>query len=59
MAKLTDWYPPQIKPVHEGWYDTGAAGNRSYWNGHYWSAPKGFFMLAKQIQDICWRGIAK
>lgn len=68
--QLTDWFPPEIKPVHIGWYHTGNAdsnpnakgGTESkfnwYWDGKYWrESPQGssFFYA----QDRYWRGRIK
>jgi hypothetical protein len=45
MNKMTDWFPPHIKPVNKGVYEikyTGKGSHESYmwatWNGKKWSS---------------------
>ena len=71
--KLTPWYPPEVKPVREGWYarklcdDNDRYQYMNYWNGNYWyynvdGAPKA---EAHFIGHEClsyhwqWRGLAE
>lgn len=68
--KLTEWFPPNIKPVHIGIYNTSIPGNTdqfySYWNGELWSG--GYFKFAEaekynkmigMTQYKQWRGVLK
>lgn len=58
---LTPWFPPEIKPVHHGVYDTyftEAHVIRARWDGEWWTpvslnAPTGF------AQPRYWRGLAE
>jgi hypothetical protein len=57
-AQMTEWYPPEIKPVRVGRYQTdmyvGAVW--SYWDGYDWREHEtGRVML---FQGRCWRGLA-
>lgn len=66
--KLTEPFPPEIKPVHIGVYQKicadGSIGHQ-YWNGKYWC---GFSIKIKDcawetrescFQDHPWRGLAE
>lgn len=38
--KLSDWFPPEVKPARPGWYPASACrrpGVRRYWDGTQWS----------------------
>lgn len=38
--KMTDWFPPEVKPVHVGEYNASrcrAPNALLWWNGHFWS----------------------
>ena len=63
--KLTPWYPPHIKPVRVGVYETLRKGCFQYWNGEWWgywsSTKKDAFGLngGKSVfQHPRWRGLA-
>lgn len=67
--KLTPWFPPEIKPVHVGFYHIGKldfdprndifyeAHNNSYWDGKSWLAP--ISRIKSYYQNRYWRGILK
>ena len=55
-AKLTPWFPPEIKPVRKGWYECRCCTDTFYWTGERWlMMPGGGF---SSIQNISWRGLA-
>lgn len=72
MTRLTEWYPPHIKPVRVGVYNASYVkdpGVFRYWNGKYWSSAwsrnnsqedieflKNF--AAMDQDDIHWRGLS-
>ncbi len=45
--KFTEWFDPEIKPVHVGWYSVEyyfpfkdpKFKARKHWNGKFWSMP--------------------
>ena len=53
---LTDWYPPNIKPVREGLYEIGSdeLSVLVTWNGKEWIRGNG---TALPLQQVCWRGL--
>lgn len=62
MSKLTDWFPPEVKPVHVGFYESIAFRHYDelfilYWDGTEW--------LLKDLTESClvqdreWRGLAE
>ena len=69
--KMTDWFPPDVKPVHKGWYHTSRGGkspeNESdesmfnwYWDGEKWGAVyDNHEAFISEVQNRWWRGIAK
>ena len=55
---LTDWFPPQIKPVRTGLYIVGSdyLSVMAHWDGKQWCysvRPE----VRNAIQDFCWRGV--
>jgi len=63
---LTPWYPPHIKPVRIGAYETDAmsGGVYQYWDGFRWSSycnsPQSAFRFRASksgYQSPCWRGL--
>jgi hypothetical protein len=70
---LTPWFPPEVKPVHVGEYETDeffAVGfARRWWNGSEWSvfyrdsdtaAEKHVWRKSVTgVSDIRWRGLSK
>lgn len=57
--KLTDWFPPEIKPVRKGLYHAYRVGEwhtLKYWNGKRWEQYKG--APWKIAQNHNWRGLA-
>lgn len=70
--KLTPWYPPHIKPVRVGVYETDAffevvdgVAVFQYWNGRYWGTYSGKEIKAATMswweskhQNVRWRGLA-
>lgn len=73
MTRLTDWFPADVKPVHEGTYATQLIGSRgcvieevfSHWNGRWWSNQFNYVERAhvdrhnEGVQDKPWRGLAE
>jgi hypothetical protein len=72
--KLTPWFPPEIKPVRNGIYETrinncscNTKGEISNWNGQRWSHQVGKMANKSYLtdfgncaaQDKLWRGLAK
>jgi hypothetical protein len=64
----TEWFPPEIDPVHVGCYETRYDQNDpvsyNYWNGIYWLTTtarpeKPNPPYQSLVQDIQWRGITK
>jgi hypothetical protein len=70
--KITDWFPPAVKPVHVGAYEVADADmldsevhGFQYWNGSFWGI---FEITAKMaqlgrehhstFQNHHWRGLA-
>jgi hypothetical protein len=58
----TDWFPPNIKPVHVGWYESDyiklhgnvSAWSKLYWDGQNWLwGPNGNLCMFKHRW---WRG---
>jgi hypothetical protein len=63
--KLTPWFPPEVKPVRNGWYHTDhlelgpdypAMDNR-WWNGKKWLSAPGGWVVAYQNRH--WRGLTE
>ena len=71
MDKMTDWFPPHIKPVHIGVYEIKytskvAYGSNMYatWNGEKWSSGSynlcdKYHQLFNANQDKHWRGFTE
>lgn len=65
--KLTDWYPPDIKPVRRGVYITRKNNQVffQYWTGNFWNVRMICIRSAENIkqrsqhQDVQWKGIEK
>lgn len=58
-AQMTEWYPPEVKPVRAGRYQTYREGfwqNVHYWNGTQWKIRKGDPWQIMQTRH--WRGLA-
>lgn len=74
MMKLTEWYPPHVKPVRPGVYQVAyfGKGNPSYarWDGKVWSGSFciAYIYMALELAHRCadrnskqslpWRGLA-
>jgi hypothetical protein len=68
MAKLTKWFPPEVKPVRHGWYERDyhrPVPAYSYWNGRFWSSGVPYLMdnqmtrnIVSPFQSKHWRGLA-
>lgn len=63
--KYSPWFPPEIKPVHEGVYQIGVRHYR-HWNGIWWgyygdSALMAYAYRLKRsaVQPNTWRGLAR
>lgn len=64
--RLTEWYPPEVKPVHTGHYQStvnpewyvGEERNipRTYWDGVRWLHDDRYPM---SHQSRFWRGLAR
>ena len=61
--QLTDWFPPEVKPVRAGVYYCGALGY-AHWNGTRWGAWQDTPLLARKfpdyensVQDKWWRAL--
>lgn len=59
QVRLTDWFPPEIYPAHEGWYSIWVADWPDdhkpifdYWNRHDWQRF-GYF------RSTHWRGLTR
>lgn len=67
--KLTPWFPPHIKPVRVGVYETDAMDDApcyQHWNGYIWGPCYGNIEGASRwaesrlwIQSARWRGISQ
>ena len=68
--KLTEWFPPYIKPVHKGWYHTGFNNLKPkskysesdfnwLWDGNEWGFYWQDSWVPSNEQGRWWRGIAK
>lgn len=61
--RLSPWFPPNVKPVHRGWYDATVFAApkflppRFYWNGEVWW--NGNENRAVMHQKRFWRGLAR
>jgi hypothetical protein len=63
--KLTPWFEPDQKPVHEGVYETRIphCWGYCYWDGHEWMDTRPTAEQAVEIrrpgsQNKRWRGLA-
>jgi len=64
--KLTPWYPPHIKPVRVGVYETDTRNGRyQHWNGQFWSpydTDPAVTLLYQNFRSAyqapSWRGLA-
>jgi hypothetical protein len=63
-AQMTEWYPPEIKPVRVGWYQDGyelvpncvhAFEMLSWWDGKVWRWREGGIRIN---QHHHWCGLA-
>ena len=74
MSKMTPWFPPHIKPVHKGVYETKDpfwGTFYSNWNGKSWSIGSVYLSSAfsqlgsgyrhhkTKNQNRSWRGFTK
>lgn len=63
--ELTDWYPPEVKPVRVGFYQrkyisAAALETPDYWNGKKWFVCPGPGMLTFEARAaLQWRGLAR
>lgn len=67
MSKVTRWFPPEVKPVHIGSYETRRYEQSeemycSWWNGRYWALDSFLHGETEYIapsieQDRPWRGL--
>ena len=72
MSKMTDWFPPHIKPVREGVYEVSFASRQktdapmyATWNGSRWSCWSNgkndvyHTRFLEAVQDKYWRGFTE
>lgn len=54
-CETTDWFPPDVKPVHNGLYKVGAdeLSILNEWDGKCWRRGDGSKAL---WQRVCWKG---
>jgi hypothetical protein len=66
--KLTEWYPPRIKPIRIGVYITRDNGQIffQYWSGNFWKTrcrtiegAYGFKDHVSSHQNVEWKGMSK
>ena len=68
QVELTDWFPPEVKPVRPGWYHTGlgctypskisqSSRKNWYWDGKSWRNGKNDWHC--ELQNRWWRGLTK
>lgn len=67
--KLTPWFPPHVKPVHKGVYETTSPSETrvfQYWGGEFFGLTATSVDDAMRFpheksrwQDDAWRGLAK
>lgn len=67
QVELTDWFPPEVKPVRPGWYHTGFMNYKPttrffeaewcfFWDGGFWFNNRNRKL---DIQNRWWRGLTK
>lgn len=62
---LTDWFPPEVKPVRVGWYQRKYDLEEErefpdYWDGADWFvASKGGEIICKSASTHPWRGLSR
>ena len=67
MKKYTNWFPPEIKPVHIGVYEVFDEGSYAFWSGKHWGWTVSSVATATtlkehiegSIQSRTWRGLTK
>ncbi len=69
IKRRTDWFPGDVKPVREGWYERAYRGygiapvQMCYWTGVRWSAGQGeaydIPVFSSMYQNLPWRGLMK
>lgn len=67
MSKLTPWYPPEVKPVRVGVYEsiTSAPPWFRYWDGSHWHWGARTVEEAFKNREACtvvreaWRGLTR
>lgn len=65
-AKVTPWFPADVKPVYIGWYETfrmdsGKEGKypwRAFWDGFKWCWEEDDSYSCCSVQSRIWRGLA-
>jgi hypothetical protein len=65
--KITDWYPPDVKPVRRGVYITRKNDIIffQFWTGTFWNVRMNNISQAEKIkqhsqhQEVHWKGIIK
>lgn len=64
LKLYSDIYPPEIKPVREGWYAIpadAAQPDTTMWFWSYWKAGVWFYGpvgSSRPTQNVYWRGLA-
>lgn len=63
MAKMTDWYPGDVKPLAKrvGLYERDYLDDvlLCYWDGVCWFSPVDAGWVISMCQSLPWRGLAK
>lgn len=65
--KLSPWFPPEVKPIYIGFYDTVAipwkgrntAPMVRWWDGVHWRASERGDSMVMSIQRRWWQGMEK
>lgn len=67
MTALTQWFAPEIDPVHVGWYqrdygdgyNAAATAHHDWWNGtQFMAAFDGEVTPCPAVTGLPWRGLA-
>ena len=62
MAKMTPWFPPDIKPVRIGEYECKyCVENRNPLSRHYWDGKRWIFSRSNSwvLNSTIWRGLSR
>lgn len=62
QPKLTPWFPPEVKPVRAGLYETRTFPGFSslrHWNGSWFGCVFDMHERSASSDDFEWRGLAE